>query len=216
MPLDAETTQMLEQMRIQINQLTAANRELQQQQQRQLQPVAPVRNKDLTACASLKEWSGLPPCLPVKEFFNNIDAAALMGNLTENDKKQIVKLKVTGPAAEFLHCRPDLTAAEVGYAELRQAFEDRFKEKLPENYYYSQLQTAVQRKNESPEAFADRVKALSLKTIKHSDDAVEKRILSEEAERRLLAAYIAGLRGEVARQVRLRMPRTVRISRNYG
>ena len=34
--------------------------------------------------------------------------------------------------------------------------------------------------------------------------------MSEEAERRLLAAYIAGLRGEVGRQVRLRMPRTVR------
>ena len=53
------------------------------------------------------------------------------------------------------------------------------------------------------------VQMLSLivsKTIKHSDDAVEKRILLEEAERRLLAAYIAGLRGEVGRQVRLRMP----------
>lgn len=85
-----------------------------------------------------------------------------MGSLDENDKKQVVKLKVTGAAAEFLHSRPDLTAPETTYRALQTAFEDRFKEKMPDNYYYALLQTAAQWKDESPEAFADRVKALSL------------------------------------------------------
>lgn len=179
------------------------------QQQYQLLIEAPPKRKDLTIASSLKEWSGAPTSLPVKEFFNSIDAAATMGNLDDRDKIHIAKLKVVGAAAEFLHCRPDLSDPNFTYKEFREAFEERFKEKLPENYHYSQLQMATQRKNESPEAFADRVKALSLKTIKPTEDAIEKRVLGQEAERRLLAAYTAGLRGEVGRQVRLRMPKTM-------
>lgn len=195
----AEIDQLMERL----NELEAANNALAQQIQQH-------RVKDLTVASTLKEWNGILSALPVKEFFNNIDAAATMGNLDDNDKAQIVKLKVSGPAAEFLHSRPDLTGPECTYDVLKTALEERFKEKLPDNYHYSQLQTASQKKDETPEAFADRVKSLSLKTIMATDDPTEKRILAQEAERRLLAAYIAGLRGEVGRQVRLRMPRTMK------
>ncbi|KAJ4442337.1 hypothetical protein ANN_03923 [Periplaneta americana] len=83
-----------------------------------------------------------------------------MGNFDDDDdKRHIVKLKVVGPAAEFLNSRPDLTEDGVTYENLQIAFEECFKEKLPDNFHYTQSQTASQKKGENPEAFADRVKS---------------------------------------------------------
>jgi hypothetical protein len=168
-----------------------------------------LRPKNLTAASLLKEWLGSASSIPVADFFNNDEAAAQMGNLDESNMKQIVKLKVVGHAADFLYSRPELMGIGVTYKALRAQFEHRFKEKLPDNYHYNQLQRAPQNKGESPEMFADRCKSLSLKTVRYSDIPEEKRIIGEEAESRLLAAYCASLRGEVGRQVRMRLPKTM-------
>lgn len=168
------------------------------------------RTKDLSPATALKEWTGLPGSLPVYEFFNNIDAAARLGNLSDEDKKYILRLKIAGPAFEFLQSRPDLTQDGANFADIRAAFEERFRGKMPDNFYYVELQTATQKEKESPEAFADRVKTLSLKTLKETRDPLERRILAEEAERRLLAAYVAGLRGEIGKYVRLGRPKTMK------
>jgi hypothetical protein len=83
---------------------------------------------------------------------------------------------------------------------------DRFTDKLPDQYHYTQLQDAVQGKNESAEVFGDRCRKLCQKTIRKVDNEVTQIILNEEAERRLVAAYINGLKGTVGQQVKFRMP----------
>jgi hypothetical protein len=111
-----------------------------------------------------------------------------MGNL---DMKQIVELKVAGTATDILYSRLELLNIEIPYRELHTVFEHRFKDKLPENYHYTQLQTATQKQGESPEMFVDLCKSLSLKTVKYSDNPEENRIFTEEAQCRLPAAYCA-------------------------
>ncbi|KAJ4431993.1 hypothetical protein ANN_20605 [Periplaneta americana] len=67
----------------------------------------------------------------------------------------------------------------------------------------------MQEKHESPEEFCDRVRRLSLKTIVHDQDANTREILKQEADRRLVAAFIHGLRGTVGREVRFQAPTTI-------
>ncbi|KAJ4426018.1 hypothetical protein ANN_27645 [Periplaneta americana] len=87
------------------------------------------RTKDLSPATALKEWTGLPNSLPVYEFFNNIDAAARLGYLSDEDKKYILRLKLAGPAFGFLQSRPDHTQDGANFADIRAAFEERFREK---------------------------------------------------------------------------------------
>ena len=64
------------------------------------------------------------------------------------------------------------------------------------------------KKGESVEEFADRCRRLCQKTTRRVEDKAMQRIINEEAERRLVAAYINGLADLVGPQMRFRMPST--------
>jgi hypothetical protein len=57
------------------------------------------------------------------------------------------------------------------------------------------LQTARQNKNESPQEFADRCRALAQKIVCKVNDPLAQRVHQQNAERMLLATYVAGLMG---------------------
>ena len=86
---------------------------------------------------------------------------------------------------------------------------DRFSDKLPDQYYYTRLQDAAQGRDESAEEFGDRCRKLCQRTIRKVQDEGVQRIINEEAEHRLLAGYIHGLRGAVGQQVQFQMPCTM-------
>jgi hypothetical protein len=92
---------------------------------------------------------------------------------------------------------------------LKQALTERFSDRLPARYYYNLLHDAKEYKGECPSKFFYRCRALSLKTIRISRDAVEQRILEEEAESRLVTSFVQGLRGYAGRELRFRVPNTV-------
>jgi hypothetical protein len=71
------------------------------------------------------------------------------------------------------------------------------------------LQTARQGKNENPQAFRDRCRALSQKIIRKVEDPLVQRIHNKNAERMLLASFVAGLTGVPGRQVRYSNPETL-------
>jgi hypothetical protein len=50
---------------------------------------------------------------------------------------------------------------------------------------------------------------LCQRTIRSSEDAIEQAAINQEAERRLLAAFINGLTGAPGKQVRMQMPETI-------
>ena len=69
-----------------------------------------------------------------------------------------------------------------------------------------QLQTARQKKHESPQQFAGRCRALSQKVKRKTSDPAAHR---ENAERMLLASFVAGLTGTPRKQVRYASPRDI-------
>jgi len=59
------------------------------------------------------------------------------------------------------------------------------------------------------EEFADRCKRFCEKIVRNVEDEATQRIINEEAERRLVVAYINGLGGLVGQQESFRMPHTL-------
>jgi hypothetical protein len=87
-------------------------------------------------------------------------------------------------------------------AEFKDVFKRRFRDTHTDQYHFMRLQTARQGKNESPHEFADRCRALSQKIVCKADDPVVQRTHYENADRMLLASFVAGLTEVPGRQVR--------------
>jgi hypothetical protein len=154
-------------------------------------------------------WTGETKGKTVNEFFAQIESLAKVSGWTSEDKALIVKAKLQGLALQFLNGRAELGQDSCSYDNIKQALLDRFSDKLPDQYYYTRLQDAAQERDESAEEFGDRCRKLCQRTIRKVQDEQVQRIVNEEAERRLLAAYIHGLRGVVGQQVQYQMPVTM-------
>jgi hypothetical protein len=167
------------------------------------------QSKDVSLVAGIREWNGDSKGKSVHEFFSQIETLAKVSYWTDQDKALIAKAKLQGLALQYLNGREELGRDTCSYETLKQALIERFSEKLPDQYYYTRLQDAAQGKDESAEDFSDRCRKLWQKTIRRVHDEAAQRIINEEAERRLVAAYINGLRGVVGQQVKYQMPATM-------
>jgi len=165
--------------------------------------------KDMWVANLVEPWRGDSSSIPVSEFFESINEAAEMGRLSSKDKVHLVKLKLKGPARAFYSAQPQLRADDVTFADFRTAFVNRFTDKHTDQYHYARVQNASQEKGESPEVFLDRLRKLCQRTVRNSENPVEQAVINQEADRRLLAAFINGLIGAPGKQVRLQMPETV-------
>jgi len=164
--------------------------------------------KDMWVANLVEPWRGDSSSISVTEFFESINEAAEMGRLSSKDKVHLVKLKLKGPARAFYSAQPELKADDVTFAEFRAAFVSRFTDKHTDQYHYTRVQNASQEKGESPKVFLDRLRKLCQRTVR-SDNPVEQAVINQEADGRLLAAFINGLIGALGKQVRLQMPGTI-------
>ena len=79
--------------------------------------------------------------------------------------------------------------------------------KIPtDQYHFTNLQTARQVRNETPQEFADRCRSLAPKVMGKSDESRIQRVHRENADRMLLASFISGLSGNSGRQVTFANP----------
>jgi D-lyxose ketol-isomerase len=165
--------------------------------------------KDISLVAGLKEWTGDSKGKMVQEYFAQIETFTKVSHWTEQDMALIAKAKLQGLALQFLNSKEELQKDSCTYGAIKKVFIVRFTDKLPDHYHYTQLQDAVQGKNESAEVLGGRHRRICHKTIRKVDDEATQLILNEEAECRLVAAYINGLRGTAGQQVKFRMPATM-------
>ena len=91
----------------------------------------------------------------------------------------------------------------------KMAFKKRFRGVRTEQFHFSQLQMARQKKDESPQEFADRCRSLAHKTVPQVDDPALQKLHYEHAERMLLASFTSGLTGTPGRQVRFSLPKNM-------
>jgi hypothetical protein len=142
-------------------------------------------------------------------FFGAIDEAAEIGGLTATDKVHLAELKLRGPAISFYTAQSELRVEDVTYETFRTALLNHFKDKQPDQYNCTRLQTASQERSESLEKFLDHLRKLCQWMIRRSDNTVEQAVINHEADRRLLAAFISGLKGTPEKHVRLQMPENI-------
>jgi len=165
--------------------------------------------KDVSLVTGIQEGMGEAKGKTVHKFFSQIETLAKVSGWSSEDKALIVKAKLQGLALQFLSGRGELVRDGCSYENLKQALVDRFSDKLPDQYYYTRLQDAAQGREERAEEFGNRCRKLCQRTIRKVQDEEVQRIINEEAERRLLAAYINGLRGVVGQQVQFQTPSTM-------
>jgi hypothetical protein len=157
----------------------------------------------------VEPWKGDSNSIPVLEFFESINEAAEMGRLSSKDKVRLARLKLRGAARTFYSSQPQLGADDVLYEDFHTAFVNRFKDKHTDHYHYARMQNASQEKNESPEVFLDRLRKMCRRTIRSGANPVQHAVINQEADRRLLAAFINGLLGTVGKLVRMQMPDSI-------
>ena len=169
----------------------------------------PTVHKDLSLISLVPKWSGSETAVPLEEFFSSIEGSARVGNWEDTDKCQVAILKLTDAAKQFYNGCSELHLADVTWHKFKSVFRHRFRDVHTDQYHFTKLQTARQGRNETPREFADRCRALSQKIICKVDDPLAQRIHCENAERMLLASFVAGLTGVPGRQVRYANPQTM-------
>ena len=172
---------------------------------------APLRRlaaKDLSLVTLVPKWGGTDKSIPLAEFLDSIDGTANIGNWTEADKMQVCVLRLTDNARDFYRATPELRDPTITWENFKEHFLKRFRDVRTNQYHFTQLQQAKQRKEESSSEFLDRCKILARKTVPCVPDANMQRAYNEQADRMLLAAFCAGLSGTPGREVRMRAPLT--------
>ena len=162
----------------------------------------PTVRKDVSLVSLVPKWSGLDSEVSIDEFITNIEGAAYIGKWEESDQIRIAVLKLTDASRLFYNECPELYEKKVTWQMFKSVFSQRFKDTHTDQHNFMRLQTARQKKNESPKQFADRCRTLSRKIMCKTCDPVSQSIHCENAERILLAIFVAGLTGTPVKQVR--------------
>ena len=162
----------------------------------------PTVHKDLSLIALIPKWSGSETGVPLEEFLSSIESSARMGLWEDADKLEIAILRLSDVAKQFYNGCLELHAPGVTWENFKNVLRHRFRDTRTDQYHFMRLQTARQTRNESIQEFADRCRALAQKTVCKVNDPVAQRIHYENADRMLLASFVAGLAGIPGRQCR--------------
>ena len=129
-----------------------------------------------------------------------------MGLWEDADKLEIAILRLSDVAKQFYNGCLELHAPGVTWENFKNVLRHRFRDTRTDQYHFMRLQTARQSRNEPIQEFADRCRALAQKTVCKVNDPVAQRIHYENADRMLLASFVAGLAGIPGRQCRFSNP----------
>lgn len=168
----------------------------------------PARLIDLSVANLVEVFRGDGTGPSVKDFFRLFENAAATGRWSKDDMLRLLQMKVKGPAATFLSTSLDLLGPEASYDELKKSVIDRFTGRQTQHFHYANLSNAIQQRNESVEAFGDRIRRLGTLTITPRGNPEEQRIVQEEAEKRMLHAFLHGLSGLTGQVTRHKFPET--------
>jgi hypothetical protein len=155
-------------------------------------------------------WSGSESAVSLEEFFKNIESAAKIGRWHLSECMQIAALKLTDSARTFYNMCSEFHAEDATWDKFKKAFRERFRDVHTDQYHFMRLQMARQAKHEGPQEFADRCRALAQKIMCKDSDPVAQWIHRENVERMLLASFVAGLSGEIGKQVKFQNPQDLR------
>jgi len=91
------------------------------------------------------KWSGTDKAVPLHEFFEILESTARVGNWSQGDLIRIAAMKLTDVARVFYNVNLELHK-DVTWTAFRNAFYKRFRNVRTDQFHFTQLQTAKQRK----------------------------------------------------------------------
>jgi len=118
-------------------------------------------------------------------------------------------LRLADLAKIFYNGCPELHAEDATWNKFKGTLRERFRDVHMGQFHFTNLQTARQKKNESPQDFAEHCRALAQKIIYKTDDPTAQRIHHKNADQLLLASFISASIGEPGRRVRYRNTKTL-------
>jgi hypothetical protein len=169
----------------------------------------PTTAKDLSLVSLIPKWSGTEKSVSVEEFFESVESSAKIGCWSDADKIQISVLKISEVAKAFYSSSPELHNADISWENFKAKFLHRFRDIRNDQYHFMRLQTAKQKRGETPQEFLDRCRSLAMKTVPKVEDPLLQKFHYDQAQRMLLSSFTAGLGGNSGQQVRFKMPTTV-------
>jgi len=122
--------------------------ELQQPKER-METGAVTVHKDLSLVSLIPKWSGSDSTISLEEFFSSIESSAKITNWKQTDQLQIAILKLNG-AQKFYQGCAELHTKETNWQTFKEAFRSGYQDVHTDQYHFTRLQTARQKKNESP------------------------------------------------------------------
>jgi len=155
------------------------------------------------------KWSGSETGIPLEEFLSIIEISGHMGSWQDADKLETAIFRLSDVAKQFYNGCLQLHAPEVKWQKFKDVFRHKFRDTHTDQYHFMGLQTARQSRNESIQESVVRCRALAQKIVCKVDDPLAHRIHYENADRMLLASFVAGLIGIVSRQVRFSNPQSL-------
>lgn len=87
-------------------------------------------------------------------------------------------MKLIEQAKSFYNGCPELNAEDTTWQKFKEVFRQRFRDIHTDQYNFMRLQTARQGRNEDPQAFADRCRALSQKGMQKVDDPAAQKFIA--------------------------------------
>lgn len=205
----------LQKLRERVRELEEANQlfEKLQREEEKKKVVQPderaVARKEMALQTMVAPWSGEPSDIPVEEFLRGVELVAESGNWEDRDKALVTRMRLKGQAAAFLASRDDLIETGVTYARLKEALVDRFQDQTTPQQYLLQLSGISQGAAEGVRAFADRCRALGQRSLEKDLPEGERLGARNQVTRLVLTAFMAGLRGEAGRSLRVNPPQTL-------
>jgi hypothetical protein len=138
-----------------------------------------------------------------------VESSAKIGNWNDVDKIQVTVLKLTETAKVFYSSNLELRAKEITWENFKANFLHRFRDIRTDQYHFMQLQTARQKRDETPQEFLDRCLSLAMRTVPKLEDPMLEKFHYDQAQCLFLSSFIAGLDGHAGQQYRFQMPSTV-------
>lgn len=144
----------------------------------------------------------------VNDYFNLIDETALLAGWTVAQKTSIARLKLRGPAKEFLESDEAIKTAN--WEALKEYFYSQFKPVTIPGQALQNFLKCVQTPYQSAREYLVRLKILGARMAKLSDNAAERAFQQAKLQQDILQQFIFNLRMPVRQRVLSKNPQTLR------
>jgi hypothetical protein len=94
----------------------------------------------------MPKWSGTDKAVPLHEFFEILESTARVGNWAQEDLIRIAAMRLTDVARIFYNGALELHENDVTWTTLKNAFYQRFRDVRTDQFHFTQLQSAKQKK----------------------------------------------------------------------